>query len=164
SFAQTSFSRGRVCINFCDHCPLNVLWKIQRGANVIGDIRHCDATKHSRFLRLRTFFRRRFGTSFLGHPGRHLSKLNIEHFCLTFAIHLICALRPGAIEPIIKRSSRASLIFFPFPAVITSPVFIPAFCEGVFGATSPTSAPVCCPLSFIASASSGVSGCTDAPM
>jgi hypothetical protein len=34
---------------------------------------------------------------------------------------------------------------------------IPAFSEGVFGETSPTSAPDGCPLSFIASASSGVS-------
>ena len=36
--------------------------------------------------------------------------------------------------------------------------------EGVFGAASPTKAPVGCPLSFIASANSGVSVCTDAPM
>src|SRR4029450_10056955 len=70
----------------------------------------------------------------------------------------MCALVPGAIEPIIKRSARGSFTFFPFTAVITSPVLIPAFAAGAFGSTSPTSAPVGCPLSFIASAISGVRG------
>src|ERR1700751_3748352 len=62
----------------------------------------------------------------------------------------MCALVPGAIEPIIKRNSRGSLTFFPLTAVITSRVLIPAFAAGAFGSTSPTSAPVGCPLSFIA--------------
>jgi hypothetical protein len=60
--AQTSFASWRVGINFRDHGTLNVLWKIQRRANVVGDISYRDSTENSSFLRLRAFFGRRFGT------------------------------------------------------------------------------------------------------
>src|SRR6266403_2820394 len=42
SLTQTSFASRRVGINFCDHGTLNVLWKIQRRANVAGDVSYRD--------------------------------------------------------------------------------------------------------------------------
>src|SRR2546430_3678103 len=39
---QTSFASRRVGINFCDYGTLNVLWKIQRRANVAGDVSYRD--------------------------------------------------------------------------------------------------------------------------
>src|SRR5438445_5347462 len=93
SLTQTSFASRRVGINFCDYGTLNVLWKIQRRANVAGDVSYRDSTENSSFLRLRVFFGRCFGT-FLGRARRHLSKLYIERFRLTFAIHF--HLRPTA--------------------------------------------------------------------
>src|SRR4029453_8783738 len=87
SLTQTSLSSRRVRINFCDRGALNVFWKIQRRANVVGDISYRDSTENSSFLRLRAFFGGRCGT-FFGRARRHLSKLYIERFRLTFAIHL----------------------------------------------------------------------------
>src|SRR5437763_10451760 len=47
ALAQTSLSSRRVGINFCDHGTLNVLWKIQRRANVFGDIGYRNSTENS---------------------------------------------------------------------------------------------------------------------
>ena len=79
AFAQASFCGGRSASMSAITAPLNVLWKIKRGADVLGDIRYRHAAEHSCFFRLRGFFRRCLG-ALVSSTGRHLGKLDVERF------------------------------------------------------------------------------------
>src|SRR5438552_18368564 len=51
ALAQTSFSSRRVGIDFCDDGSVDVLRKVQRRTDVVGDIGDCDSTENGGLLR-----------------------------------------------------------------------------------------------------------------